>query len=254
MMKKTLLSLLFASVATLAFPQFNMTLLDAIDYGTNANDIWGWVDPDDGTEYALVGLRDGLSIVDLTDPEDVVEVQFVPGPNSTWRDIKTWGNHVYVTNETGNGLLVVDMSDAPDSITWYEWAPDLPDLGQLSSCHNLYIDEFGYCYLSGCNINGGGMVVLDVFSDPGNPIYVAPAPPVYAHDVYVRDNKMYASEIYAGSLSIYDVSDKQNITLLGSTQTPYTFTHNAWLNDAGDVAFTTDEKGNAPVTSYDVSD
>ncbi len=255
-MKKTLLSFLFASVATFAFSQLNMTLLDEINYGINANDIWGWVDPDDGTEYALVGLRDGLSIVDLTDPTDVVEIKKIPGPNSTWRDIKTWGNHVYVTNETSNGVLVVDMSNAPNITDndWFEWTPDIPGLGLLSSCHNIYIDEFGFAYLSGCNLNSGGMLIVDVHTNPGDPAFESAAPSVYSHDVYVRDNKMYASEIFVGNLSIYDVSDKQNITLLANQQTPNSFTHNAWLNDAGDVVFTTDEKANAPVAAYDISD
>ena len=253
-MKKTFLSFLLACMATLSFSQLNMTLLDQVNYGDNANDIWGWVDPVDSTEYALVGLRNGFSIVDLSDPTDVQEVQFIPGPMSTWRDIKTWGNHAYVTNETSNGVLVVDLSGAPDNITWFEWTPNLPGLGTLSTCHNLYIDEFGYCYLSGCNLNSGGMLIVDVFSDPGNPQLVAPAPAVYSHDVYARDNYMYASEIYAGALSIYDVSDKQNITLLASQPTPFNFTHNAWLNDAGTVVFTTDERPNAPVAAYDISD
>ena len=253
-MKKTLFTILLACVAILSFSQLNMTLLDQINYGTNANDIWAWVDPVDSTEYALVGLRSGLSIVDLTDPTDVVEVQFIPGPNSTWRDIKTWGNHAYVTNETSNGLLVVDMTGAPDNITWFEWTPDLPGLGTLSRCHNLFIDEFGYCYLSGSNLNSGGMLIIDVFSDPGNPQFVSAAPAVYSHDVYARDNKMYASEIYVGALGIYDVTDKQNITLLASQPTPYNFTHNSWLNDAGNVVFTTDEKANAPIGVYDISD
>ncbi len=78
-MKKTLFAFLLACVTASAFSQLNMTLLDEVDYGVNANDIWGWVDPDDSTEYALVGLVNGLSVVDLTVPTDVVEVQFIPG-------------------------------------------------------------------------------------------------------------------------------------------------------------------------------
>jgi len=255
-MKKSLFTILLASVATFAFSQLNMTLLDEINYGINANDVWGYVDPVDSTEYALVGLRDGLSIVDLTDPTNVVEIKKIPGPQSTWRDIKSWGNFVYVTNETSNGLLVVDMSNAPNisDDDWFEWSPNIPGLGQFNSSHNLYIDEFGYLYLSGSNLNSGGMVIIDVNTDPGNPMFVSAAPAIYSHDVYVRGNKMFASEIYAGNLSIYDVSDKQNITLLGSQQTPFNFTHNSWLNDAGDVVFTTDEKANAPVAAYDISD
>ncbi len=234
--------------------QLNMTLLDQIDYTQNTNDIWGWFDPVDSTEYAIVGTTTGVSIVSLADPTDVQEVAFIPGPNSTWRDIKTWGNFAYVTNETGQGLLVIDMSGHPDNITYTYWAPDIPGLGTLQRCHNLYIDEFGVAYLAGCNLNNGGILFVDVASTPGSPQFIAAGPNVYNHDVYARNNIMYSSEIYAGELGIYDVSDKHNVVKLAAQQTPYAFTHNAWLNDAGDVVFTTDEKANAPVAAYDISD
>ena len=262
-MKKTLFTALLAIASTLAFSQLNMELLDQIDYTANANDIWGWVDPDTGTEYALVGLKTGVSIVDLSDPTDVQEIQFIPGANSTWRDIKTWGSHVYVTNESSNGLMVIDLSDI-NNITWYDWTPFLDALNNnLRNCHNIYIDEFGYAYLAGCNRNLSGFdgrpIVIDVFSDPGNPIFVGVVPNTpgydeYSHDVYARDNVLYSSEIYEGNLGIYDVSDKANITHLASQQTPRGFTHNAWLNDAGDVVFTSDERPGAPIAAYDISD
>jgi choice-of-anchor B domain-containing protein len=253
-MKKLLFVLLFAGAMGHAFAQLNMTLLDQIDYTQDLNDIWGWVDPDDGTEYALVGTVTGVSVVSLADPNNVVEVKFLPGANSTWRDIKTWGNYAYVTNETSGGLMVIDLTGAPNNITATNWAPNITGLGTLSSAHNLYIDEFGYCYLAGSNLNSGGMLIVDVFTTPGSPVFVAAAPNTYAHDVYVRDNRMYASEIYDGNLAIYDVTNKQSIQLLAKQQTPFSFTHNAWLNDASTVVFTTDEEPNAPVAAYDITD
>ncbi|MFT4667910.1 MAG: hypothetical protein ACI9XB_004885, partial [Gammaproteobacteria bacterium] len=126
--------------------------------------------------------------------------------------------------------------------------------GTLNRCHNIYIDEFGYAYLAGCNLNNGGMIILDCFTNPGTPEFVTNAPNTYAHDVYTRDNKMYASEINAGVFTIYDVTDKENIVDLGNQETPFSFTHNAWLSDDGNYLFTTDELANAPVAAYDVSD
>jgi hypothetical protein len=38
----------------------------------SGNDSWGWTDPLDGTEYALMGLNDGTAFVDLSDPENPV--------------------------------------------------------------------------------------------------------------------------------------------------------------------------------------
>lgn len=237
--------------------QLNMSLLSTIDYTPRTSDIWGWVDPDDGTEYAIVGLLNGVSIVSLADPNNAVEVANIPGQNSIWRDIKTWGNYAYVVtdqNGTTEGLTVIDMSDLPNSASYFHWTPDLAGLGELETCHNIYIDENGYAYLAGCNLNEGGMLFIDVFSDPGNPVFVGAAPNTYAHDVYVRDNKMYAAEIYEGRLAIYDVDDKQSPSFLGGVETPFEFTHNVWLSEDGNIAFTTDEKANAPVAAYDVTD
>ncbi|MBK9016730.1 MAG: choice-of-anchor B family protein [Saprospiraceae bacterium] len=253
-MKKIVFACLFAVSLGNVFAQLNMTLLDQIDYTQDLNDIWGWVDPDDGIEYALVGTVTGVSVVSLADPSNAVEVEFLPGANSTWRDIKTWGNYAYCINEEANGLMVINLTDAPNNITATNWSPNLPGLGTYTTAHNIWIDEFGYAYIAGANINSGGMLIVDVFSTPGSPQFVAPAPAVYSHDVYTRDNIMYASEIYGGNMTIYDVSNKQNITMLGQQQTPYVFTHNVWLSDDGNVAFTTDEKANAPIGAYDVSD
>ena len=36
------------------------------------NDLWGWTDPVTGHEYALVGLVDGVSFVDITNPAEPV--------------------------------------------------------------------------------------------------------------------------------------------------------------------------------------
>ena len=255
-MKKFLFGLLCMLFWQLSFAQLNMSLRSNVQYNISLNDVWGWAAPD-GTEYALVGLQNGVSIVSLEDPDNALEVAFVPGPSSTWRDIKTWESHAYVTNETGDGLLVIDLSNLPNDFSsddYFYWAPDLPNLGTLSSCHNIYIDEFGVAYLVGCNLNSGGALFIDVFTDQNAPSLMGIGPSSYAHDIYVRDNISYNSEIYQGRLAIYDVSDKANPVLLGSQITPDQFTHNAWLNNAGDVVFTTDERANAPVAAYDISD
>ncbi len=239
-------------IGLVAQGQLNVSYVSNVTYNTDLNDIWGYVAPD-GTEYALVGLRNGVSIVSLADPANPVELANIPGSSTTWRDLKTWGETAYVTcDNCGDGLLVIDLSDLPNSAPYYNWI-DVPG-GGIESCHNIYIDEFGYAYLAGCDANNGGMVFIDCFSTPGTPAFAGFAPSVYAHDVYTRDNLMYASEIYVGAFTIYDVSDKDNVQLLGSQGTPAEFTHNTWLSDDSNYIFTTDETGNAPVASYDISD
>ncbi len=241
---------LLLSIST--FSQLNMTFQGSISYDEDLSDIWGYV-ASDSAEYALVGVYNGVSIVDLSDPTNPVELFFMDGVNSIWRDIKTWGEYAYVTNETSNGVMVIDLSDLPLSASSSDWTPTITGLGTLSSIHNIYIDEFGYAYLAGSNLNSGGIVYVDVATTPGSPEYAGHGPAIYAHDVYVRDNKMYSSEIYAGHFSIYDVEDKENTLFLGSQSTEFNFTHNSWLSDDGTILFTTDELANATVGAYDVT-
>ncbi len=239
-----------------AFSQVNLELVSRFTYDVRANDIWGYVAPD-GTEYALVGLRSGVSIVSLANPADPQEVAFVEGSTSIWRDLKVWKQFAYVTTDqpgTKDGLLVIDLSGLPGIVTSSNWTPDLPGLGSLFTCHNLFIDEFGFAYLAGCNVNQGGAVIVDVSSDPSLPNFVGKGVPEYAHDVYVRNNKLYTSEIFSGNFSVYDVTDKSNPVLLATQPTPMNFTHNAWLSDDGTVLFTTDERPDASTTAYDISD
>lgn len=252
-MRKAVLSFLLACCATLAFSQLNMTLTDQIDYTPQVSSLWGYIDPEDSTEYAAVGVSTGLSIVDLTDPYNVQEIAFIPDVNSQWREVKSWGHYIYAVTEGGGGMLVVNMTD-PSNVTSTHWAPNIPGLGMLNKIHSITVDEFGYLYLNGSNLNSGGALIVDVSADNGIPVYVGKMPAIYSHDTYARNNFIYTSDIYEGNFKVYDIHDKSNPILLATQQTPYNFTHNTWLNDAGDVLFTTDEKANAPVTAYDISD
>lgn len=254
-MNRIIISLfLFVSFSSPIFSQLNTELLAQLEYSVDLSDVWGYT-ADDGTEYALVGLRNGLSIVSLDDPENPVEVDFIGGDNSIWRDIKTYDHYAYVIADQGNdGMLVVDLENLPNSVSSQYWRPTIPGQGTLNRCHNLYIDDSGYVYLTGCNLNGGAAMFIDVFTDSWNPSYVDALNAPYAHDVFVRDDLLFASEINAGQLSIYDVSNKSNSFLLGSQNTPNNFTHNAWSNDDNTVVYTTDEKSNAKTASYDITD
>ncbi len=151
-----------------AHAQLNVQFLSNLDYDPILNDIWGYVDTS-GTEYALVGMTTGLSIVSLADPTNPKEVQFVNGANSIWRDIKTWDHYAYVVADQGqDGLLIIDLSTLPaDTAQYTFWHPNVGGLGVLQRSHNIWIDEFGLAYLAGSNI--GGAVILDVHTDPWNP-------------------------------------------------------------------------------------
>ena len=86
----------------------NMDLVGQFSFSQGTNDIWGYADG--STEYALVGLTNGFSVVDITDPSNPSELFFVSGSNSIWRDVKTWGKYAYVTTEAEDGLLIVAVA------------------------------------------------------------------------------------------------------------------------------------------------
>ena len=81
------------------------------------NDVWGYTDGDgQGREYALLGVIDGTSIIDLSDLQNISEVDFIPGPTSTWKDIKTYQSYAYVVTENPSGMQILDLSFLPDSV------------------------------------------------------------------------------------------------------------------------------------------
>ena len=45
------------------------------------NDIWGHVDLNTGKEFAIMGLRNGIIVVDVSDPEAPVEIDTITGVN-----------------------------------------------------------------------------------------------------------------------------------------------------------------------------
>lgn len=233
----------------------NMTLQDSLTYHVGVNDVMGWVDPQ-GNEYALVGLNTGVSIVNI-DSTPVREVAFVPGVNNLWRDINTFGHYAYVTTEAKAGLTIIDLQYLPDSVKTYIWKDSIPTpagMKYFESAHTIWIDEYGIGYLNGSNVNSGGVILIDLVTNPIDPQFLGLAPAIYSHDSYARDSILYSAEIYAGTVSIYDVHDPQNIIPLGQVKTPNEFTHNAWLSDDSRYMFTTDERANSYVTSYDIQD
>lgn len=253
---------LSAITVQLASAQLNITQLGHITYQDTRNsdlsNLWGYVD-EEGNEYALVGVNGddneqnsgGFAVVNVTDPANPVEIFFTPGPNSIWREIKTWGDHAYITTEAEAGLMIVDLSPLPQST-------DLPVTvfqgdGWITS-HSLFIDENGLLYLNGANRGNGGIIFYDLTQDPEVPVEVGEYQDYYVHDCFARGDTLYAAHILDGFFTIVDISDPAAPDVLGQMETPNQFTHNCWLDDSGQYLFTTDEKPNSFLASYDVSD
>ncbi|MGB0930776.1 MAG: choice-of-anchor B family protein [Chitinophagales bacterium] len=240
--------------------RFNISLIDSIDYAPTLNDIWGYATPN-GREYALVGMTSGVSIVEVTQPlegGELEELFFIPGDTSTWRDVKTFRNYAYIVNEKGGGMQIVNLAGLPDTsqITVQNWTGGTWADSTLvcTQAHNLFIDEKGIGYIVGADFSKGGAIMIDIAANSTNPPIIGVYDDFYIHDIYVRGDTMWTAEIYTGEFAVVDVKDKLNPVTLARHSTPSNFTHNTWLSDDGKTLFTTDERNNAFVAAYDVSD
>ncbi|MFN0200344.1 MAG: choice-of-anchor B family protein [Bacteroidia bacterium] len=218
--------------------------LDKASWGDLAN-IWGYVAPN-GTEYALIGAEMGVSIISLANPSSPVEVQFLPGIQTIWREIKTFGTYAYVSNEGGDGLRIINLSNLPGPVTYKDTT-----IEGIVKSHSVSETD-GYLYVNGFNSNGG-FKVFNLTPNPWIPQFMGEYNTRYVHDCYVRDDIMYAGEIYDGMFTIIDVSNKANPQVLSNQTYVNSFTHNTWLNDASTFCFTTDEKDEAYVYAWDIS-
>lgn len=228
----------------------NIQYRSNIPYALLSN-IWGYVDTT-GKEYALVGANNGLSVVNVSNPAQPFKRFFVPGPTSSWREVRTWGKYAYVTTEAGTGVKIVDMSHFPDTIYSKNYTGDGAVAGFIDQIHALHIDN-GKLYLYGGNYQNGRAKVFSL-SDPWNPQYLGTVSNNYVHDGYVSNDTLYSGQIYNGTLEIIDARNPAVPVVINTQITPKQFTHNTWMSTNRKVIYTTDEVVGAWVTSYDISD
>ena len=217
------------------------------------NDIWGWVDSA-GNEYAIVGMNDGTSIIDLSDPLSPQEVLFVPGMNSIWRDIKTYGNYAYVTTEAMNGLLIIDLSNLPDSANTNTYLYTGPSNAQWQRAHNIYIDDRGYAYIFGANRGSGGAIILDLNPDPTQPVEIADINNWQVHDGMVKGDTLFLAHAGNSLFSIWDVSNPSTPVLLSQNPTVGYYSHNIWSSDDGNYIYTTEEDNGGHLSEFNITD
>jgi choice-of-anchor B domain-containing protein len=208
---------------------------------------WGYTTAG-GRRFALTGLSSGLSIVEVTDPARPRNIALVPGPESQWREVRTYGEYVYVTTEASWGLDIISMRD-----------PDRPRKIQtlsrsFRSAHSLWIDvDRGLLFANGTNGRAGGMRILDVGANPEDPPEVGAFTDFYIHDSYARGDVLFASAISDGFEALIDVRDPSRPRELSRFFTGGRFTHNSWVTRDGRYLFTTDERTGQPVEGWDIT-
>lgn len=237
--------------------------------GVRVNDVWGWTDPENGREYALVGRLDGMAIVDISNtlnPVYVGELIRTEGTQpSTWRDMKVYQNHVFVVADgaPGHGVQVMDLTKvrefSGEPITFSEDA----HYDGVSAVHNIVInEETGFAYAvgarSGGETCGGGLHIINV-QEPLNPSFAGCFSDTdtgrsgtgYTHDgqcvTYSGPDAAYQGrEICFGAnetaLSIADVTDKANTEALSNAAYPNVgYSHQGWLTDDQRFFYMNDE-------------
>lgn len=239
--------------------------------GERLNDIWGWTDPLTGKEYALVGMTDGISFVDISKPDEPVVVgtmaESIPDEQntdrsykteegvhdeekSTWRDLKVYSNHVFVVSDgQPHGMQVFDLrrlrdvEDPPRAFTedyHYE---------EFANAHNIAInEETGYAYVVGSDTYGGGLHIIDI-QEPLQPQFagfhsdstVGYRATGYVHDtqcvIYQGPDTDYTGdEICFNSsethLVIANVTDKDSVyTIAKLSYAGGQYAHQGWLTE-----------------------
>lgn len=232
------------------YPCFNVDLMARVPlstFGAGASRIseaWGWTDPADDREYAIVGVVDGTVFVDVTQPTAPVYLGKLPSAlphpvNGRWRVFRTYGNHVFVGSEINDhGIQVFDLTRLR-SVTSppVTFTVDAHYTGN-GNTHTIWINEAtGYMYLAGATeagyaCNAGGLHIVDV-SSPLSPVLAGcfqdPGGPVYVHEtecvVYAGPDADYTGReicvnYVASMVTFVDVTDKANPTVISRASYP----------------------------------
>ena len=245
----------------------NSSVIAEPAFGIRYSSVWGWVDPKNKKEYAIIGGSDGTYFIDVTDRTSPTLKDFVPGRRDSciWREYKTYKNFLYAVSDDAvdihnqNSMQIIDMSYLPDSVHV------VYDQDTLSPrTHSLFIDEINAkLYLNSTYLqNHGGhsnMAILSL-ANPKAPTLIRKLEDDFpasdnVHDCYVRNDTIYASSSYGG-MFIYKFTGTKFILLASLTKyLEQGYNHSSALTANGKTLIFTDEvPARQSVKALDVSD
>ncbi len=214
-------------------------------------DIWGWTDPQTGSEYAIPTYSHGTAFVDISNPENPVYLGFLPTQTeaTTWRDVKVYENHAFIVADAAgsHGMQIFDLTrlrnvaSPPEAFT-----TDARYTG-IGSAHNVAINEdTGFAYLVGTSNCSGGLHIVNI-QNPLSPTFAGCfSVDGYTHDAqcvtYVGPDPDYVGrEICVGAqgtfdssshIVVVDVTDKNSPTYLSQgVYTDATYAHQGWFTE-----------------------
>ncbi len=212
----------------------------------SGNDSWGWTDPDNGDEYALVGLDNGTAFINISDPINPVYLGKLPTQtgSSSWRDVKVYNDYAFVVSDlNGNhGMQVFDLTRLRSVASPPQTFTNDAHYNGFGSCHNIFINEdTGYAYAVGTSTFNGGPHFINI-QDPLNPVAAGGyAMDAYSHDAQVityngPDTDYTGKEILIGSneneVVIVDITDKSNpVSISSISYSNVGYTHQGWFTE-----------------------
>ncbi|PCJ81296.1 MAG: hypothetical protein COA49_06170 [Bacteroidetes bacterium] len=224
---------------------------------SGANDVWGWTDTVEQTEYILLGANSGLCFLKIESGGVPHFMGMLPshGVSSLWRDVKVLGDYAYIVTEApGSGIQVFDLTqlrnwnDSQGTVAWTETGFS----SAFSSAHNIAVHEpSSSVYVLGSNFQSGGVMIFDV-SNPLQPLLTG----VYGESGYFHDAQIVsyngpdpdyqgqiillaANEIGMVVLNVTDPTDIVQISF--STYPNPHYSHQVWLSEDGSFALLGDE-------------
>lgn len=242
---------------------YDSTVIAEPAYGIKYNGIWGY--EANGHEYALVGSTAGVYFIDITNSQNPSKIDFVAGRRGAciWKEIKTYSHYAYLISDdqSPNSFQIVDLQYLPDSVHVVADYTSLFERG-----HTLYVD--GNKLYVGI-VRGGQFtqnISMAVFSlsNPEVPAYLRSInddyptllPSNQVHDMFVRNDTIYASCGYDG-LFIFKYDSVINHFQLINSITTYPsqgYNHSSALADNGSLVFMDEVPSGLPIKVLDVND
>jgi len=239
------------------------TIIGSTLYNNAYNEVWGLTN--EGREYAVIGSTYGTHFIDVTEPENIVEVATVKGRETSGilvhRDFHDYAGYLYAVAQEGNSSLqIIDYSFLPDSVSVLYDSNSI-----LKDAHNIFIDTTSAILYAGFTSGETAFRVpmrLFDLSDPLNPEIIK----AYAniggfsfgqmHDAYVVNDTAFIN-CGPGGLLIADFSDPLNPVRLGSLS-PFEYpqsgyNHSGWLTDDKKTYVMADENWGADLKLFDIS-
>ena len=186
-------------------------------YGIKYQGVWGYADTANGKEYAIIGSSAGTYFIEVTNPLAPVVRDYVPGRRDSciWREYKTFGKYVYMISDdpAPNSLQIADLSYLPDSVhVVYD------DTTLFVHAHTLFVDNDKIYFGSVTQNNNFYAMAVYSLANPELPSLIKGLNESFlysVHDMYVRNDTVYASWGYDG-FYIYKFNSDSTFTTLGS--------------------------------------